>query len=118
MSWADDLMMTWKSLLVTILVTVTLTLLYIRLMSAYAYEIAMFSLISVEIMFIFIIAALIYVGAMQVGLCLLLGFLLWNCCLYCRWSHFKTAIAIINAAADYLADTKRVLLVVLLYYVL
>jgi len=48
----------------------------------------------------------------------LLGFLIFNCMLYCYWEKFKVAIAIIDAAADYYAATKRLIFVSLFYFVL
>ena len=81
----------------------------------------MLSLISVEIMFIAAIAGQIYGGgadgAIAAGV-LTLFWLLWNCMLYFNWRHVKAAIAIIDASAAFLDDTKRIVLVQLVYFVL
>lgn len=45
-------------------------------------------------------------------------FLLFNCALYCYRDKLKVAIAVIDAAADYYAATKRLIFVSLLYFIL
>ena len=45
-------------------------------------------------------------------------FLLFNCALYCYRDKLKVAIAVIDAAADYYAATKRLIFVSLFYFVL
>lgn len=47
-----------------------------------------------------------------------LAFLMFNCFLYCYREQFKIAIAVIDAAADYYAATKRLILVSLFFFVL
>jgi hypothetical protein len=57
---------------------------------------------------------LILVATVIVGL-IALGFL---CCLYCKYSALKTAIDCIDAAADFLAKTKRVIVVPGIFFLL
>lgn len=45
-------------------------------------------------------------------------FLFFNCMLYCYRDKLKVAIAVIDAAADYYAATKRLFFVSLLYFLL
>ena len=42
---------------------------------------------------------------------------LFFCMIYCGYSNLKTAIDVIDAAADFLAKTKRIVLVPVLYFV-
>lgn len=52
----------------------------------------------------------------MIVVCLLtVGFL---CCLFCNYSSLKTAIDCIDAAADFLADTKKVIIVPFLFFFL
>ena len=44
--------------------------------------------------------------------------LLFACMIYCGYSQLKTAIDVIDAAADFLAKTKRILMVPVLYFVI
>ena len=46
---------------------------------------------------------------------LALGF---ACCVFCGYSSLKLAIDVIDAAADFLATTKRIILVPILYFFL
>ena len=91
---------------------------------------AIASLVIVEIAFVTSIACLIYGGASVsdsasssstgyyiAAACVAVVWLIWNCILFCNWSHLYTAIAIIDAAADFFVDSKRIVLVVLLYFV-
>lgn len=48
----------------------------------------------------------------------IIAFLLFNCMLYCYREQFKVAIAVIDAAADYYAATKRLIFVSLFFFVL
>jgi len=56
----------------------------------------------------------ILIGTCVMGL-LALGFL---CCLYCKYSALKTAIDCIDAAADFLAKTKRLISVPFFFFLL
>lgn len=44
--------------------------------------------------------------------------LLFMCMIYCGYNQLKTAIDVIDAAADFLAKTKRIILVPILYFVI
>ena len=39
-------------------------------------------------------------------------------CIWCGWNSLKTAIDVVDASADFLADTKRVILVPFVYFVI
>lgn len=45
-------------------------------------------------------------------------FLLFNCMLWCFWSKVKMAIAVIDAAADFVTDTKRLVFCSIWYFIL
>jgi len=53
-------------------------------------------------------------GAIFIGILALV----FNCMLYCYKDKLKVAIAVIDAAADYYAATKRMILVSIFYFVL
>jgi len=55
-------------------------------------------------------------GLMVGALVALVAFAIFNCMLYCFYSQFKVAIAVIDAAADFFADTKRIILVSMLHF--
>jgi hypothetical protein len=44
-------------------------------------------------------------------------FLLFSICIWCKWNDLKLAIEIVNASADFLAQTKRLLATPLVYFV-
>lgn len=44
--------------------------------------------------------------------------LLFACMIYCGYNQLKTAIDVIDAAADFLAKTKRIIAVPIVYFVL
>ena len=44
--------------------------------------------------------------------------LLFACMIYCGYNQLKTAIDVIDAAADFLAKTKRILAVPVLYFII
>lgn len=48
---------------------------------------------------------------------MLVCFAIFNCLLYCFYTQFKIAIAVIDAAADFFADTKRIIIVSMLHFV-
>jgi hypothetical protein len=55
----------------------------------------------------------LFIGAL---VCLVI-LLIFNCMLYCYYTQFKIAIAVIDAAADFFADTKRIIFVSLMSFV-
>ena len=57
-------------------------------------------------------------GFMIGGIVFALSALIFACLIYCGFRSLKVAIDIIDAAADFLAGTKRIIAVPLLYYVL
>lgn len=42
--------------------------------------------------------------------------LIFSCCLYCNRNSLETAIAIIDASADFFIDTKRIVFVSIFYF--
>jgi hypothetical protein len=50
--------------------------------------------------------------------CAAVGFLLWNCMLCCFWSKLQVAIAVIDATADFMAATKRMISVTIYYFII
>ena len=86
----------------------------------------MFCLIVVEIAFIASISLLIYGGTQArdglghyiAAIVAAVFWMIFNCILFCNWAHLYTAIAIIDAAADFFVDTKRIALVVFTYFII
>ena len=39
-------------------------------------------------------------------------------CVYCGWNSLKTAIDVVDASADFLAGTKRIILVPFVYFII
>lgn len=50
--------------------------------------------------------------------CFAFLFLIFNCTLFCYRDRLKIAIAVIDAAADYYAATKRLIFVSIFYFIL
>ena len=57
-------------------------------------------------------------GLLMFGIVAGLFTLLFACMIFCGFSQLKTAIDVIDAAADFLAKTKRIILVPILYFVI
>jgi hypothetical protein len=47
-----------------------------------------------------------------------LGFLLFNCMMWCYWQKLQVAIAVIDATADFMAATKRMVSVTIYYFII
>jgi hypothetical protein len=47
----------------------------------------------------------------------LICFAIFNCMLYCFYTQFKVAVAVIDAAADFFASTKRIIFVSMAHFV-
>lgn len=90
---------------------------YIYLMSRQTVILAYISVIGLEICYVAGIGANLYFYSKGYHGCLIgaicVGFLalVFNCMLYCYKDKLKVAIAVIDAAADYYAATKRMILV-------
>jgi len=54
------------------------------------------------------------------GMCILFGIITFGfaCCICCAYSSLKFAIDVIDASADFLAGTKRIILVPGLFFIL
>lgn len=84
------------------------------------------SIVGMEIVYIAGIAGGLYLyskfptqpGGLIVAACFGFVFLIFNCMLYCYRDRLKVAVAVIDAAADYYAATKRLILISLLYFCL
>jgi|APSaa5957512535_1039671.scaffolds.fasta_scaffold45781_2 hypothetical protein len=86
---------------------------------------AKISIVGLEICFVIGIGAGLYLYSAkrnQAGLiiaCVVAFFaLIFNCMLYCYRDKLKVAIAVIDAAADYYAATKRMIFVSIFYFAL
>lgn len=55
--------------------------------------------------------------AAMVGITCGLVAILFAACVWCKWDDLKLAIEIVNASADFLAQTKRLLVTPLVYFV-
>lgn len=84
---------------------------------------AKISVIGIEVCYIIGIAAGLYLYAVKkntagliIAACIGFLFLIFNCLLYCYRDKLKVAIAVIDAAADYYAATKRMIFVSIFYF--
>jgi len=55
---------------------------------------------------------------MAVTIALALFTTCFACCIYCKWTALKSAIYVIDASSDFLASTKRIVLVPILFEIL
>lgn len=84
---------------------------------------AKISVIGIEICYVIGIGAGLYLYAVKgyaggLWMAIIFGviFLFFNCMLYCYRDKLKVAIAVIDAAADYYAATKRMIIVSVFYF--
>lgn len=52
---------------------------------------------------------------MIAAIILIVVFILFNLLLWCQWDSVKTAIAVIDAAADFVVATKRLAIITVVY---
>ena len=125
-AWIQDLYLSSRAIYASMAMAFVYCILYIYLMSAYAEYIAWIVIWLVQIS--------LFAGAGFAGYASLtaseehkLSLILtasvlgvfgcvFACCLYCGYNSLKTAIDVIDAAADFLAKTKRIIFVPLVYF--
>jgi hypothetical protein len=131
-----DLTRTWKTNLVLIFTGLIVSFLFMWLMSKCARCLALFGVAVLLLSFFGGGAACLYMGltgsvstaatdsekmntALLItgGVLLLLGLCI-SCCIWCNRTSLETAIAIIDASADFMIDTKRLILVSVFYFIL
>jgi hypothetical protein len=131
-----DLTRTWKTNLVLIFTGLIVSFLFMWLMSKCARCLALFGVAVLLLSFFGGGAACLYMGltgsvnvgdgdqdTMNTGLLITGGVLLFfglctACCIWCNRTSLETAIAIIDASADFMIDTKRLILVSVFYFIL
>jgi len=96
--------------------TIILNIVYIKLMSAYPEALSKISVVLVLLMWAIIAGVNFYVAFKEpsfkavgiiFGLFSLLMIAIFVCWLWCYYGSFEIAIAVIDTAADYYNDTKR-----------
>jgi len=102
------------------------TLIYLYAMSCCSNFIAYISIGMIELVFASGIGTSIYMAGQQnngssVGWwisfgCFCFSALLFNCLMFCYWSKVKIAIAVIDATADFIVATKRLIFVTIFYF--
>lgn len=127
---------TWKTNLVLIFTGLIVSFLFMWLMSKCARCLALFGVAVMLLSFFGGGAACLYMGltdsvttaatdqsTTNMGLLITGGVLLFfglctACCIWCNRTSLETAIAIIDASADFMIDTKRLILVSVFYFIL
>lgn len=104
-----------------------LCIIYIYFMSIFAEYVAWGLIFLTQLAFLVLTAGSFYLFAagdddsknlaLVVGICGAILSLLFCLAIYCGWNSLKLAIEIVNCSADFLAQTKRLLAVPILYYV-
>jgi len=122
-----NLQTAWKAILLSMATAFLLCLIYIYFMSIFAEYVAWGLIALTQIGFIVLTIGSFYFfattdgdnkyGALVGGIIGAILSLLFCIMLWCGWSQLKLAIEIVNCSADFLAQTKRMLAVPLLYYV-
>lgn len=118
----------WKAILTSLATAFLLCIIYIYFMSIFAEYVAWGIIFLTQFGFIALTAGSFYYYTTvsddgQKSLAILLGIIgailsiLFCLALWCGWHQLRLAIEIVNASADFLAQTKRVLAVPVLYYV-
>ena len=118
-----DLSIAKHAMMYSLATVIVLNFVYIYLMSWYPETLAKISIVAVNIILVGCIGGLTYAGAVTdfktYYFCLagfvFLATLIFNCMLWYRYKHFKVAVAVIDAAADFFASTKRLILVSAFY---
>lgn len=103
--------------------------LYIYMMSRFPTPLAVLAVIIIELFLVVSIAACFYqhgrVNSAEAkksyliaGIIFAVLLLIFNCMLWCYRSSFAVAIAVVDASADFLASTKRLILVSVVYFIM
>lgn len=102
-----------------------LVLIYIWCMSKFTRTLCFISIGFIELLFVGWIVGFLFLPTTKkdpdtylMAIIPALFFLLFNCILYCNWAQMEVAIAVIGVAADFYAETKRVILVSLVYFII
>jgi hypothetical protein len=122
------LMSSWKALLFSMVSSLVLSVLYIYLMSYFAEYLAWGLIFLVQISLVVIAAGgFIYYtqasgskqsAALGVGIVSLVLAVVFAIALYCGWKQLTLAVEVINCSADFLTETKRLIGVPILYYLM
>ena len=119
-----DINLAGTAIYVCIGLSLVLNVLYIYFMSSYPEFLAKVAVVAINIIFLGGAGASVFFGmknkdasyGLYASAFVCVFFLLiFDCMLYYRYKHFKVAIAVIDAAADFFAATKRLMLVSLVY---
>jgi hypothetical protein len=106
-------------MLICVLIAIVLNIIYMYAMSSFTETLCMIGIVVYDLL----LAAGIGGGAylltkpefkgLGIWLICVCGFLalLFNCMLFCYWTHVKIGIAVVDATADFLVATKRMVLV-------
>lgn len=89
-------------------------------MTKAAMILVIFMILTLELLFLCIISGFLYVAlrsvdpisdiAFRLGAAIMIFIaLLFNCLLYCYWDELSIAISIVNAAADFVVATTRII---------
>lgn len=121
--WAVEMSKTWKTLATILFTGMIVAMTFMWLMSNCARCLAMCAIGILLLSFFGGGAACIFVGLspsntpllISGGVLLVFG-LLTVCMLWCNRTSLETAIAIIDASADFMIDTKRLILVSIMYF--
>jgi hypothetical protein len=107
----------WQ-IVVALVLAVGFNIGYIYLLSRQTELMVKISVVGIELCYIAGIGAGLYLGSPAFAGCVAFLCLIFNCILCCYKDKIKVAIAIIDAAADYYAATKRLIFVSLFYFML
>lgn len=118
-----------RSIGLSVITALVLCIIYIYFMSIFAEYLAWGIIILTELCFIFLAGGGFYYytagdvdantksTALIIGLVFALVAVIFSVCIWCGWTSLKLAIEMVNASADFLAQTKRVFIVPFLYYI-
>jgi hypothetical protein len=115
----NDLRLSAGPILIGVLIAIVLNILYMYVMSSFTETLCMVAIVVYDLLLAAGIAAGAYmltmtklqpVGGFLIVFCGILA-LLFNCMLWCYWTHVKIGIAIVDATADFFVATKRMVLV-------
>mmetsp|Transcript_37007 Transcript_37007/g.56740 ORF Transcript_37007/g.56740 Transcript_37007/m.56740 type:complete len:368 (+) Transcript_37007:412-1515(+) len=115
------------SILLTVVVGMLLTIIYMYLMSFATTLLAYVSIMVIELFFLGGGAALVFTGHNQIshdaktgfyvgGGCMIFFGVIFNLLLCCFWKKMKVAIAVVDATADFFVATKRLVFVSIFYF--
>lgn len=125
-----DISITANTIFISLGLGLVYTIIYLYLMSNCATCLAYMAIGLLEVIWLAGIAGCIYAGMnasknganptgawIGAGGCGV-GFLFFNCMLCCFWSKLQVAIAVIDATADFMAATKRMVIVTIYYFII